>query len=611
MDNSNQPAVIESTEESRAKIDNVSNVIELEKEKSEPIKNKEKSKEKPFRELGYDSGIYYLISRKHLQVLPFKARDLKESNLLQLAPLSWWRKNYPQYNDAGNAKKTPDWSQAADDIIQECGNVGVYSSKAIRGLGFWRDGDRVIQHLGNILYDVTNDKKVSMLDQSLKGIYQRESIQIKRTTELASEELVELFIKAINSIYWKDSTHAQLFLGWIVLALFCGLLDWRPHLWVTGELGSGKSDTVLEAIRIALGADNYISAKGSTTEAGARQRLKCNAIPFVLDEAEPNTTKDRLRLDAILTLLRNASSDDEALALKGTVSGESTAYRIRSMFCLASINPHITELADQSRISVLEIRKIPQTAESKDTFNFIKKTFLKLERDRFSNKLNNLMISRLATLEENLKVFVEAAGDHLGQARDGKQYGSLLAGFATLAHNEPIDIATAKTYVEQLKLTEVVAENRDTNATGWDMCWLKMSAVKLQFRDSRSYVTVGEGIEMLRTLNNEELARIVGYEHSGSGTVAKEQLERAANKGKREVEKALRKLGIVYQEGTVALYGCVGEGIYIANSSEEMSKALSGTPFQNWKQHSSRVGESAPKHIFIDGQDRRAKFIKI
>ncbi|HGJ5855326.1 hypothetical protein, partial [Arsenophonus nasoniae] len=117
MDLTTQSEVIESIEENGATLDNVSNIIELEKEKSKPRKNKEKSKEKPFRELGYDSGIYYLISRKHLQVLPFKARDLKESNLLQLAPLSWWRKNYPQYNDAGNPKKTPDWSQAADDII--------------------------------------------------------------------------------------------------------------------------------------------------------------------------------------------------------------------------------------------------------------------------------------------------------------------------------------------------------------------------------------------------------------------------------------------------------------------------------------------------------------
>lgn len=611
MDLTTQSKVTESIEENGATLDNTSNIIQLEKEKSKPKKNKEKSKEKPFRAIGYNAGALYLISKEQLQVLTFKARDLKESNLLLLAPLSWWRNNYPQYNDNGDAKKTPDWSKAADDIIRECSKAGVYSSKSIRGLGFWRDGDRVIQHLGNILYDITNDKKVSMLDPSLKGIYQCEEAQPKRTAKLASEELIELFIKAINSIYWKDATHAQLFLGWIILARFCGLLDWRSHIWVTGEHGAGKSDTVLDAFRIALGSGNYISAKGSTTEAGARQRLAFNAIPFVLDEAEANTNKDCSRIDAILTLARNSSSDDEATAIKGTVSGTSIYYRNRSMFCFASINPRELELADQSRISILEIVKKPQTAYSKDTFDFIKKTYLKLEREDFSTQLNNLIISRLPTLEKNLAVFVEVAGDHLGQSRDGKQYGSLLAGFATLAHHDPIDLATAKAYVEQLKLTEVVEENRDTNATGWDMCWTKISAVKLQFRDSRSNVTVGEGIEMLQQKNIEELARIVGYEHSGGRKIGQEQLERAALRGKIEVEKALRKLGIVYQDGTVSLYGCVGEGVYIANSSEEMSRALAGTPFQNWKQHSSRVGEKAPKRISINDQVSRARFIKI
>ncbi|HGJ5884665.1 hypothetical protein, partial [Arsenophonus sp.] len=275
----------------------------------------------------------------------------------------------------------------------------------------------------------------------------------------------------------------------------------------------------------------------------------------------------------------------------------------------ASINPRELELADQSRISILEIVKKPQTADSKDTFNFIKKAYLKLEREDFSTQLNNLIISRLPTLEKNLAVFVEVAGDHLGHSRDGKQYGSLLAGFATLAHHEPIDLATAKAYVEKLKLTEVVEENRDTNATGWDMCWTKMSAVKLTFRDSRSNVTVVEGIEMLQQKNIEELARIVGYEHSGGGKIVQEQLERAALRGKIEVEKALKKLGIVYQDGTVSLYGCVGEGIYIANNSEAMSKALAGTPFQNWKQHSSRIGEKVSKLIKMDGKVSRAVFI--
>lgn len=109
------------------------------------------------------------------------------------------------------------------------------------------------------------------------------------------------------------------------------------------------------------------------------------------------------------------------------------------------------------------------------------------------------MISRLSTLENNIKVFVEAAGDILGSARDGKQYGTLLAGYATFIESEPVDIETAKSYVSNLKLTEVVEENRDTKATGWDECWVKMCAVMLVFRDSRSRVTVGEGYEMLRT----------------------------------------------------------------------------------------------------------------
>lgn len=571
---------------------------------------KEKSpREKPFRSLGYDSGVMYLISKQQLQVLPFKARDLKEVNLLLLAPLRWWLDQYPQYDNAGNVKNSPDWTKAADDIIQSCNAAGVYSPDAIKGRGFWNDGNRVIRHMGHRLEDVRNGKAVSMLDKSLTGVYQRDAKQDIATKECASDEQVELFLEAVNRIYWKHETHAHLFLGWLVLAPFCGLLDWRPHIWVTGEHGSGKSDTVLESIRVGIGSGNFISAKGSTTEAGLRQRLKCNAIPSVIDESEPNTNKDRMRLDGLLTLARNASSDDEATAIKGTVSGEASSFRIRTMCCFASINPYIKELADQSRITVLEIEKKSQTTVTKNDFQTIKRNFLELDKLNFGTRQTNLIISRLETLERNLLVLIEAAGDHLGQARDGKQYGTLLAGYATLINPEPVDLETAKSYVDQLKLNKVVEENRDTNATGWDACWTKMSAVMLTFRDSRSRVTVGEAIEMLQSKNYDDLARIVGYESGGDAVGA--FLERAAFSGRKEVERALRNLGIIYQDGTTSLYGCVGEGVYIANSSEEMSKALAGTAFQNWKQHSARIGERTPTTIKIDGKNQRSVFISM
>lgn len=563
----------------------------------------------PYRELGYDSGVYYIITREQLQVLPFKARDLKEANLLQLASLDWWVDNYPLYDAEGNKKRSPDWTKAADDIIRACSRAGVYSPEAIKGRGFWRDGSRIIRHVGNALIDVKNGGAVSMLDSSLKGVYQRDAKQDVTTRDTATDEQIAMLLEAINNIYWKHETHGFLLLGWVVLSPFCGLLDWRPHIWVTGEHGAGKSDTVLEAIRVAIGSGHFISAKGSTTEAGLRQRLKCNAIPAVIDESEPNTNKDRARLDGLLTLARNASSDDEAMAIKGTISGESTAFRIRCMCCFASINPYIKELADQSRISVLEIEKKPQTTESKSRFQTIERNFSKLDEVNFGTLLTNLIISRLDTLESNLKVFIEAAGDVLCSARDGKQYGSLLAGYATLLNAEPVGLETALAYAKNVQLTEVVDEHRDTKATGWDECWAKMSAILLTFRDSRSRVTVGEAIEMLQAKNHEDLAGIVGYEASNdiSGTF----LERAAFKGRREVERALRKLGIIYQDGTASIYGCVGEGVYIANSSEEMSKALAGTPFQNWKQHSARIGEPVPKNVKIDGQARRSVFIKL
>jgi putative DNA primase/helicase len=562
---------------------------------------------KPFRALGYDSGIMYLISKQQLQVLPFKARDLKEANLLLLAPLRWWINQYPQYDNAGNVKNTPDWTKAADDIIQSCNASGVYSPEAIKGLGFWRDGDRVIRHMGNILEDVASGNPISMLDKSLKGVYQRDAKQDVATTERATDEQLGLFLDAVNRIYWKHETHGQLLLGWIALAPFCGLLDWRPHIWVTGEHGAGKSDTVLEAIRVGMGSGHFISAKGSTTEAGLRQRLKCNAIPAVIDESEPNTNKDRLRLDGLLTLARNASSDDEAIAIKGTVSGEASSFRIRTMCCFASINPYIKELADQSRIAVLEIEKKPQTTATKDDFQTIKRNFLALDKLNFGTLFTNLIISRLATLEANLLVFIEAAGDILGSARDGKQYGSLLAGYTTLLSDKPVDLGTARSYVECIQLITMVDENRDTKATGWDECWAKMCAIMLTFRDSRSRVTVGEALEMLQSKNYEDLARIVGYEAGSDAGGA--FLERAAFAGRKEVERALRKLGIIYQDGTTSLYGCVGEGVYIANSSEEMSKALAGTAFQNWKQHSARAGETTKRAIKFSNQVAKATFI--
>lgn len=570
------------------------------------------SHKKPFKCLGYDSGIYYLISNQQLQVLAFKATDLKKNNLLQLAPLTWWSDKYPSFNAEGEIRKSPDWDNAIDDIIQNCSKAGVYAPELIRGRGFWRDGKTIIRHNGESLTDIRTSNTISMLDSSLKGVYQRSRTQNLPSVNIATDEQIVTFIDVTQRIYWSHESHAALLAGWIALAPLCGLLEWRPHIWISGEHGCGKSDTALNCISVCVGKKQLLHTKDSTTQAGLRQTLKADAIPVALDEMEPNSNKDRGRIDQILSLARNASSDDEAVTLKGSITGDSTSYRVRSMFCYASINTHLPELADQSRTAILDIEKRAQTEQSKADFDFIKKALERLDNENFGYSLTELMINRIDTLKANITTFIECAGDVLGSARDGKQYGSLLAGYVTILSSEPISKNDAIQYLNNIQITRAVAENRDTDATGWSECWAKIASITLDMRDSRSRVTVAEAIDILRDNNSHELALIAGINVSENEEDKNKAITaKAAKQGQKELETALRKMGIIYQNGKEALYGCAGEGIYLANKSELLKKALSGTSFESWTQFSKRAGEDLNKPIKLNGTATRFRFIKM
>ena len=76
----------------------------------------------------------------------------------------------------------------------------------------------------------------------------------------------------------------MLLAGWVALAPTCGCLDWRPHIWLTGGAGTGKS--LIHRFISPLLHDMGVPVSGNTTEAGLRQTLKSDALPVVFDEAE-------------------------------------------------------------------------------------------------------------------------------------------------------------------------------------------------------------------------------------------------------------------------------------------------------------------------------------
>ena len=45
------------------------------------------------------------------------------------------------------------------------------------------------------------------------------------------------FVQIYESLRWESPVYGKLCAGWVFLAPICGALDWRPHIWVTGEPG--------------------------------------------------------------------------------------------------------------------------------------------------------------------------------------------------------------------------------------------------------------------------------------------------------------------------------------------------------------------------------------
>jgi hypothetical protein len=155
----------------------------------------------------------------------------------------------------------------------------------------------------------------------------------------------DLIYEVASSFGWSKPSSAILLTGWVALAPICGALHWRPNIWITGGAGSGKS-TVLNDFVNYLMNGYAIYAQGNSTEAGIRQTLKWDALPVLFDESEQNNEREAMRVQQIIALIRQSSTESAARTLKGTQGGAAMDFMIRSMFCLSSIQvwAHYPEL---------------------------------------------------------------------------------------------------------------------------------------------------------------------------------------------------------------------------------------------------------------------------
>lgn len=489
-----------------------------------------------FRVLGYDHDRYYILAYEKCQIMVLTKGDFSEAGLIELAPLDWWETHFEGGPKQGiNKKAAMNW------LVRWAHSRGVYSMTRLRGRGAWTDRDRLVFHHGDYL--TVNGQHQAITEMDSHFVYEMaESLPTIPETALTCEEGRDL-LELASIFRWAKPASAALMAGWVALAPVGGAIKWRPHIWISGGAGSGKTTALNRFVHHLMnGMDLF--AQGNSTEAGVRQELKGDARPVLFDESESQTEREALRVQAVLAMVRQASSESQAKTYKGTAGGDAMAFHIRSMFCLASIQVGIKYQADIERMTVLSILPKRDDDDPAETWKRIDNALHVMQRDEsLPGRLIRRALDLLPTTLKNISVFSEAAAIRFGSQRDGDQYGTLLAGAWSLISREVATLEDATAMIDMYDWSE----HRENNET--DEGERALAALM------GAHVRVAGGAEVTV---NELIRAAKGYPTDGctiSGIGAEAMLQRIGMRTE-------------------------GARLLLSNTSNELRRLMQGTPFE-------------------------------
>ena len=387
--------------------------------------------EKYFKPLGHDNGRYFFFSNRGKQVRGFSQSYFRSRvAFYELAPPEFWLREF------GGRKgfKGESVDIAAHTLIARCYELGIFSMSRVRGLGVWIDENRVVISVGDRLYVDGEETEIAELESMY--VYQAAiSLHLDLALSMAVSE-ARRFLGHCRGLAWERPADGDLLAGWAVTGLVCGCLPWRPHAFLTGPSGCGKS-WVAERIQQLLGCFAIGALGSSTSEAGLRQGLQSHALAVVYDESEADSSRSTERLEDVLALMRQASSEMSGQIRKGGADGHAISYSIRSMFLLAAVRVPLEKTTDENRITVLSLRAREHSSDDDC------ESLADLIREpQYAARFRSRVFRLIPTLRHNVGVFCRVAARHFGSQRVGDQLGTLAAGSWLL---ESDGIATEET----------------------------------------------------------------------------------------------------------------------------------------------------------------------
>ena len=399
-----------------------------------------------FRCLGYRDGSDYFISLTSGQIFGLPPRNYKAEYLLHLAPLEWWADIYGKTDRRGDASGV-DWTRASNDLIQNSYAAGMWEPRLQVNQGARLDGKKVVFNTGTRLYVEGREGTCRLWDYEGQYCYtngpRTRTPAFEAPFEANAPEVKE-FLHIIRSLDWRDGSKEisiMALFGWITISPICGILRWRPHLWLDGPRSSGKSWVVNNLVLPALG-DYCEQVVSNSSESGIRNLLNGRSIPIVFDEAEGEHKADRERMDAILKLARHSAVHSNSVVAQGVSGGGATRhFSMASTFLMTSIMPQLEAAADKTRFARARLgsghksEEFIATIESPAYNLLVEETEIDGTPYRFSDRMTARMIMRAGDYHKVYNLMVEALVTIGSERRVADVYGTFATGAWLALHD--------------------------------------------------------------------------------------------------------------------------------------------------------------------------------
>lgn len=370
-----------------------------------------------FRVLGFnDQGITVIYSKKTQGLIELISLSTSNS-FLRIAPWWWWSKTFNQ-PDIGVMFSKASVASAQDFINTVASTEGFFEDFKVLKSGGWHwidvQGSKTpILHAGNVLYSNSCLFPLHKMIDPKKHVWIRKrAVDWGKGDEKINQSVINEIKRFVNKFKWENEYHAMLIKGWIALAPICGLLPFRPSVWITGETGSGKTTFVGKFIQKIMGGTVFHAA-GASTEPGLRGLLqKEGSIAIAVDERELKAAGgdfEVAKLDAFMMLVKLASSAFSSPIIKADTPGSDTrksklnSVQPSAMFLIASVGMPNMEESQSNRIA--DVKMIPVLGEEGRKYY----SEFEISLDEFFTRVPNVGKDFLVWCRTNYQGLIDAA----------------------------------------------------------------------------------------------------------------------------------------------------------------------------------------------------------